>query len=163
HVPELDIRILGSEAGCDLPPQPRRLHHVRLVDRRELPPSAPCELEAAPDDPLDLRRRVLARVVSRAVGAPAARAEVEAADELAAPPNTCSSSSNSSGSASTTRTAAAVTSGPIPSPGRQTIFRAIYRSSSRLVRASRYACSSRSPFPLSAPLLACSSSSSSRA
>ena len=38
---------------------------------------------AAPRDPLDRVRRVLARVVGGAVGAPAARAVVEAADELA--------------------------------------------------------------------------------
>src|SRR5262245_28639380 len=40
---------------------------------------------------------------------------------IAAPPNACSSTESSSGSASRTATATAITSGPIPSPGRQTI------------------------------------------
>src|SRR5262249_12328396 len=40
---------------------------------------------------------------------------------IAAPPKGRSSTESSSGSASSTRTATAITSGPIPSPGRQTI------------------------------------------
>ena len=48
-----------------------------------LPAARLGEAEGAPDDALDLRRRVLAGVERRAVLANAARAEVEAADELA--------------------------------------------------------------------------------
>ena len=83
HVLDLDVRILGGDLVDDAAPEPRRLEHVRLVDRRQLPAARAGELEAAPRDPLDLARVVLARVEDGAVVAHAARAEVEAADELA--------------------------------------------------------------------------------
>ena len=72
-----------ADLGDDAPPETRGLEHVRLVDGRQ--PAAPLarELEAATGDALDLRGVVLARVEDRSVLAHAARAEVEAADELA--------------------------------------------------------------------------------
>ena len=75
--------ILGRDRVDDPPPEARRLEHVRLVDRRQVAAPRLREPERAPDDALDLRRRVLARVERGAVLANAARAEVEAADELA--------------------------------------------------------------------------------
>ena len=59
------------------------------------------------------RRAWQAASVSAGSGSPNA--------SIAAPPKACSEISSSSGSASSTRTASAATSGPIPSPGRQTI------------------------------------------
>ncbi len=83
HVLDLDVRIVGRDLVDDAAPEPRRLEHVRLVHRRELPAARPGELEASARDSLDLARVVLARVEDGAVVADAARAEVEAADELA--------------------------------------------------------------------------------
>ena len=83
RVAQLDVRVLGGDLGGNAPPEPRGLEHVRLVDRDEPAAAAAGELEPAADDALDLRRVVLTRVEDDAVVADAARAEVEAADELA--------------------------------------------------------------------------------
>src|SRR3954452_24744289 len=61
------------------------------------------------------------------------------------PPMRCSSNVTSSRSASRTSTAAAVTSGPMPSPGRVTIFFAMPRSERRGHR----------PAPLAVALIGC--------
>src|SRR5262245_8999702 len=55
------------------------------------------------------------------------------ASSIAAPPKACSSTASSSGSTASTRTATAITSGPIPSPGRQTIRLGAMQLSTRQV------------------------------
>ena len=66
-VAQLDVGVVGGELGDDPPPHPRRVEHVRLVDREQPAARAARELERAPRDPLDLARVVLARVEDRAV------------------------------------------------------------------------------------------------
>ena len=83
HVLDANVRIVRGQLVDHTPPEPRRLEHVRLVDRRERAAPAAGELERAPHEPLDLQRVVLARVEDRSVVAHPACAEVEAADELA--------------------------------------------------------------------------------
>ena len=83
HVLDLHVRVVGRDVADDAAPEPRRLEHVRLVDRRQLPAARAGELEASACEPFDLARVVLARVEDGAVVADAAGAEVEAADELA--------------------------------------------------------------------------------
>src|SRR5207245_7372824 len=78
-----DGRVFGGELVDDATPEARRVEHVRLVDRDERAAPRGRELEAAPDDALDLRRVILERVEDCAVIAHAARAEVQAADQLA--------------------------------------------------------------------------------
>ena len=60
RVPHLDVRVLRCDLVDDAAPQPRRVEHVRLVDRDERAAARGGELEAAPHDALDLRRVVLA-------------------------------------------------------------------------------------------------------
>jgi len=73
--------LVGHDAGRDTPPEPRRLEHVRFVDRSDaLSPSA-CQLRGNPDDPLDLRGRVdanIARALSAVGGDALLGAEVDA-------------------------------------------------------------------------------------
>ena len=80
---QLDVGVVGRDLGDDAPPHARRLEHVRLVDREQPAAAGAGQLERAPRDPLDLRRVVLERVEDGAVVADAARAVVEAADQLA--------------------------------------------------------------------------------
>ena len=88
QVVEGDVVVLGGDPGHDLAPEPRRLHHVRLVDRgdlrlvaRSLAASAG-GLECGPGDPLDFRGLVLAGVEG-GVALATRLAEVDAAGELA--------------------------------------------------------------------------------
>ena len=83
RVIEGDLRVVArAHLGDDVPPEPRGVHDVDLVDRGQPPAALGRDLESPACDPLDLGPRVLARVVPRAVLADALLAEVEPADEL---------------------------------------------------------------------------------
>ena len=83
RVVEGDLRVVArAHLGHDVPPEPRGVHDVDLVDRGQPPAPLGGDLESPACDALDLGPRVLARVVPRAVLADALLAEVEAADEL---------------------------------------------------------------------------------
>ena len=82
-VANLDIGIVRRDLLDDAPPHARGVEHVCLVDRHERAATAARQIEAAAHDARDMIRVVLARVEHGAVGAHAAGAEVQPADQLA--------------------------------------------------------------------------------